>query len=68
MRGIIEFNLDHGRSLEHRDPEHGRLVGRHWVVLVRGFVHVVVTCVDGEGQGDVLELGAEADGRGSAQH
>jgi hypothetical protein len=68
VRGIVEFDLEHGCTLQHRDPEHGRVVGQHRVVLVVGFVgFVVLTQVDGERQGDTLEFGTQADSRGSAQ-
>jgi hypothetical protein len=65
VRGIVKFehDLDHGRGLWHRNPEHG------FVIKFRpGHVrHVIVGHVDGERPGDALELVAQADGRASGQ-
>jgi hypothetical protein len=49
VRGIVEFELDHGRSLWYDNPGHGRVVGQHRVVLAR---------IDGERPGDALDLGS----------
>jgi hypothetical protein len=53
VRGIVEFELDHGRSLWYDNPGHGRVVGQHRVVLVR-----VLARIDGERPGDALDLGS----------
>jgi hypothetical protein len=54
MRGIIEFDLDHGRDLRPGDPEHGLVVVQHRVVLG----HVVLAYRDSERPGDPLDLGS----------
>ena len=60
MRGIIEFDLDHGRSLGRGNPEHGLVVQHDGIVVIRIVAY-------GERQGDALDVGSWEVRRGSAQ-
>ena len=54
VRGIIKFDLDHGRGFWRRNPEHGFAV----IELRTGRIFDVVAHVVGERQGDTLDLGS----------